>query len=490
MNSSPGSDELSPRESRVIWLLLVAAFVAVLSEMTMAMAIPHLMSDFGITAASAQWLTTAFMLTMAVIIPISGFLLRRFSIRQVFTAGMCLFSSGTILALIAPEFLVLIVARVVQAAGTAIMIPLLMTTMIMMVPRHAQGRMMGRVNAVLSLAPASGPILSGFLLDTVGWRWIFGVVAPISLVALAIGARWLTNLGETTRNRIDVLSVVLSAFGFGGIVYGLSQVGGASSHGAGAPAGMPTFVPLIAAFVVGLGALFLFGWRQVKLQHNDSALIDLRVFRSKNFTLSIAHLALISLAYLGTLTILPLYLQNVLGISALDAGLVILPGALIVALIGPLAGRMYDRWGTRVLLVPGAVIVTGLLWYLSTVDSNTPIWKMVVAYTGLSIGFGISYTPLFAASLGSLKVTLYSYGSAVVGTVQQIAGAVGIALLVTLMSTVTEDAADAGMSVPDAGASGVGIAFLIASAASAIGVVIAWLIRKPSHQSERQLVAH
>src|SRR5690606_9313509 len=176
-----------------------AAFTAILNETTMGVAIPHLIDDLHITALAAQWLTTAFMLTMAVIIPITGFLLRRFTTRTMFIAAMSLFSAGTLIAFLAPGFELLLVARVVQASGTAIMMPLLMTTLMTVVPPHARGRMMGRVSVVISLAPAIGPTLSGFLLDNLSWRWIFGVVLPIALVALAMGARWIHNLGETTR---------------------------------------------------------------------------------------------------------------------------------------------------------------------------------------------------------------------------------------------------------------------------------------------------
>ena len=230
----PRTGTVSADGNRVIWLLLAAAFVAILNETTMGVAIPHLITDLGITAVAAQWLTTAFMLTMAVVIPITGFLLRRFPTRVMFIAAMSLFSLGTLIALVSPGFPTLLVGRVVQASGTAIMMPLLMTTIMNVVPPHARGRMMGRVSMVIALAPAIGPTMSGVLLDTLGWRWIFGIVLPIALAALAVGAIWIRNIGETIREPIDALSVVLSAFGFGGVVYGLSQIGGAAAHGGSA----------------------------------------------------------------------------------------------------------------------------------------------------------------------------------------------------------------------------------------------------------------
>src|SRR5690606_26420126 len=198
-------------------------------------------------------------------------------------------------------FPMLLGARIVQASGTAVMMPLLMTTIMNLVPAASRGRMMGRVSIVISLAPAIGPTMSGFLLDHFGWRAIFVVVLPIALVAMFIGWRWLTNVGETTRAPIDALSIGLSAFGFGGLVYGLSQIG---SLGEGA-----SWVPLAIALSVGVVGLGVFLWRQVVLQKKDDALLDLRVFASRDFSLSMTQMFLLSLAFFGAITIIPLYLQ-------------------------------------------------------------------------------------------------------------------------------------------------------------------------------------
>lgn len=486
--TAPVPTVVSAEANRVIWLLLVAAFVAILNETTMGVAIPHLIVDFGITAVAAQWLTTAFMLTMAVVIPITGFLLQRFTTRAVFTAAMSLFSAGTLIALLAPGFPVLLVARVVQASGTAIMMPLLMTTLMTVVPPHARGRMMGRVSIVMSLAPAIGPTLSGFLLDTLSWRWIFGIVLPIALVALTIGVMWIHNLGSTRRAPLDVLSIVLSAFGFGGLVFGLSQIG-AAGHGGesdAAPAGGQ--LPLILALTIGVLALASFVWRQLRLQRSDEALLDLRVFRSLNFSLSVAQLAVMSMAFFGVITLLPLYMQNVLGLSALESGLVVLPGSLAMGIAGPFIGRVYDRWGTRVLLVPGAVLVTGILWTFTTLSETTSIWQLLALQTVLSLGLAMSFTPLFTASLGSLQPRFYSYGSAIVSTMQQVAGAAGIALLITVMSAAEAGAVDPGTAA--AGAAGARAAFLVAAIIASPLIIGALLIRKPADSPDGAPAPH
>lgn len=485
---------IGARENRVIWLLLAAAFVAILNETTMGVAIPHLIIDLGITAIAAQWLTTAFMLTMAVVIPISGFLLQRFTTRAVFVTAMGLFSAGTLLAFLSPGFELLLVARVVQALGTAIMMPLLMTTIMTVVPAHSRGRMMGRVSIVISLAPAIGPSLSGLILDTVGWRWIFGIVLPIALVSLAVGAKWIHNLGQTKDAPIDVVSVILSALGFGGLVYGLSQIGGGAANGGSAADAAAATAMAMTSMVVSLSvaviSLGLFAWRQVRLQRNDDALLDLRVFRSSNFSLSIVQMIVMSLAFFGTITVLPLYMQRVLGVSALDTGLVVLPGSLAMGLAAPFVGRIYDRWGTRVLLVPGSIITSGMLWFFTTLTETTPIWVIAVAQTVLSIGLALSFTPLFTASLGSVKPRFYSYGSAVLGTAQQVAGAAGIALMVTVMSSVTASGVADGLAASAAGAAGARAAFLIAAIVSLPLIVGAFLIRKPADDLESAAPTH
>ncbi|MGO1440502.1 MAG: MFS transporter, partial [Brevibacterium yomogidense] len=300
MRAVSRNDDIDPAGMRVIWLLLTAAFVAILNETTMAIAIPELNISLGIPPEQGQWFTSAFMLTMAVVIPTTGFVLQRFTTRQVFLAAMITFSVGTALCLVASGFIPLLVGRIVQAAGTGIMLPLLMTTMMNVVPAHSRGRMMGRVGLVMSLAPAIGPTMSGIVLDNLGWRWLFGIVLPIALVALGLGAKWMTNLGESTSAPIDVSSILLSALAFGGIVYGLSQFGGANTGSAGSA------VFLIGWGAIGGGLVFLavFVWRQLSLQKRERALLDLRVFRSRNYVLSVIIMAIVALSMFGTFSLL------------------------------------------------------------------------------------------------------------------------------------------------------------------------------------------
>ncbi|MCK2036233.1 DHA2 family efflux MFS transporter permease subunit [Microbacterium sp. SSW1-49] len=468
---TPAGGTISRSDMRVIWLLLVAAFVAILNETTMGIAIPHLNADLGIPPELGQWLTSAFMLTMAVVIPTTGFILQRFTTRQVFIAAMVAFSLGTLVALIAPGFAVLLVGRVIQAAGTGIMMPLLMTTIMNVVPPQSRGRMMGRVGLVISLAPALGPTLAGAVLETLNWRALFAIILPIALVSLFMGVKWMTNLGETRQVPLDILSIPLAALGFGGIVFGLSQFGG--EGGSGETTG-------IIALAVGAVSLSLFVWRQLLLQRVDDALLDLRVFRSGNFTFSVIIMTILALSMFGTLTLLPQYLQNVAGLNPLQSGLILLPGSVLMGLLGPVMGRVYDARGTRPLLIPGTILVSAALFYYSTVGEHTVWWVLIIVQAAMSVGLAMSFTPLFSASLGSLQRSLYSHGSAVLNTLQQVGGAAGVALLTVTYAAILHAGENEGLTTATAGAPGARMAFLIAAIISLAAVALSPFVRKPA----------
>lgn len=476
----PQGDRVDPAGMRVIWLLLIAAFVAILNETTMGIAIPHLNADLGLPPELGQWLTSAFMLTMAVVIPVTGFLLERYTTRQMFLAAMTLFSAGTLLALVAPGFPVLLAGRIVQASGTAILMPLLMTTIMNVVPAHSRGRMMGRVGMVISLAPATGPLIAGIILDTLTWRWIFGVVLPIALAALAIGARWLTNLGENSHSRIDAVSVVLSALGFGGLVLGITQFGSEGSSTGSAALGF-------AALATGLVTLAAFVWRQLGLIRTDAALLDLRVFRSGTFSVSVGIMTVIALAMFGGLTLLPLFLQDVVELTAVEAGLVVLPGSIAMGLLGPVVGRIYDSVGPRPILIPGTIAILVALLTYSRLGVSTPMWVFMAVQMVMSIGLACSFTPLFSASLGSLPRRLYSHGSAVLNTLQQVGGATGVAVLVSVYSASVHRGQATGVPLAEAGVDGAHQAFIIAACFALAAVVAAWFVRRPVEDLEADL---
>lgn len=462
---------LDSRSRVAIVLLLAAVFVVFLNETFLSVALPSILVDLRITPSLGQWLTTGFALTMAVVIPTTGWFLQRLNTRPVFITAMSLFCVGTLIAATAPGFELLLVGRIVQASGTAIMMPLMMTTIMSLVPPQSLGRMMGRISIVMSMAPAVGPTISGFLLPLVSWRGLFWVMLPIAVAMLVLGVIRVPNVSEPRKAPLDVLSVILSAIAFSGLVYGLSSLGQATEGDASLPAWIPLFV----------GAVFVltFVLRQLALQKRDAALLDLRTFSSRTFSMSLLMLAISMVSLFGTVIVLPLYMQNVLHQSTVVIGLTLLPGGLLMGSMGPLVGRLYDRYGPRPLVIPGAALVSAVFWSLSFLATTTPVYLLVIAYLALSLGLAFLFTPLFTSALGALPPQLYSHGSATVATIQQVAGAAGTAIFIAFLAIGTSNGHAAGLGDAASIATGVRLAFVAGGIVSLTAVLVAFFVSKP-----------
>lgn len=475
--TSPDVAELDPRRVRlVISVLTAAAFVVILNETLMLNALPPLMDAFGVDARAGQWLTTGFLLTMAVVIPMTGWLLQRLSIRTAFVLAMSVFLIGTATAALAPTFGVLLAGRIVQASGTAVMMPLLMTTIMTMVPLHRRGAVMGNLSLAISVAPAMGPPVSGLILQFASWRWIFGLVLPIALLMLIAGARLLRGSEPGRAAHLDVLSAVLTALGFGGLVYGLS------SFGEGAGGGINPY----AALGVGLVALVAFVWRQRSLirRGNGSVFLDLRALRIPRYAVTFALMCLAFMALIGGMLLLPILLQQVRGFGTLASGLVLMPGGLAMGLLGPTVGRLYDRLGPRPLVVPGAIgLVTGMAG-MAIYAAVAPLWGLVGLHMLISISLSFLFTPCFTAGLGSLPTRLYSHGSAMLGAGQQVAAAAGTALVVTVMEVRSHQLAGQGLTETAATSGGIGAGLLVATAVTVGVLVLALFVRAPRSDGE------
>lgn len=467
-------DAVARRNRTALILLLSAVFVVFLNETMMNVALPKIQESLSIDATQGQWLTTAFALTMAVVIPITGWLMQRLNTRPVFLMAMATFSVGTLIAALSPVFETLIVGRIVQATGTAIMMPLMMTTVMMIVPATDRGRIMGRISIVMSVAPAIGPAVSGALLQVLPWQGLFWVMLPIAVTMFLIGARWVPNVSQTRQVPLDVLSVILSAIAFASLVYGLSLIGTAAIG----TAPIAPWIPIVLGVIV----LGVFVWRQLVLQRTDSALLDLRTFTSRNFTLSIVLLATAMLALFGTVIVLPQFARYTLGLDTIWVGALLLPGGLAMGLLGPTVGRLFDKVGPRPLIIPGSIAVSAALWIMALALGEGSSWVILLgAYILLCLGLAFLFTPLFSTSLGSLTPNLYSHGSATVATLQQVAGAAGTAIFVALYATGLAAAGNVDPEHPSAAetANGSHLAFVAGGVISLAVILITLFIRKP-----------
>ncbi|MFG1944108.1 MDR family MFS transporter [Nonomuraea sp. NPDC048826] len=478
----PPAEPVAPAAGRtppVIRLLVLATFVVILNETIMINAIPRLMIALSITEQTAQWLSTAFMLTMAAVIPITGWFLQRVTTRRAYTVAMGLFLLGTALAIVAPTFEVLLGARIIQASGTAVMMPLLMTTLMRVVPEEDRGRVMGNVTLAISVAPAMGPTVSGVILQFGSWRLLFAVVLPIAALITWQGLKRLENVETPEAGAIDWFSVVTAAAGFGGLVYGLSRFEGGDIRVAAA---------IVAAGLITIGVFVV---RQLSLQKRGTPLLDLRTLRHRTFTVALIMMAVAFMAMLGSMILLPLYLQSVRGLSALETGLLVMPGGLAMGLLGPTVGRLFDKFGGRVLVIPGAVGIMIALSGFTQVSMTMPYWQLLALHALLSVSLAATFTPVFTLGLGAVPSHLYSHGSSILSTLQQVAAAFGTALVITVMSTRADSLKEAGTTDVLAALGGMQVAFIIGAALSVIVVITAVLLPSRAPQtSEVRAPAH
>ena len=464
----------------VLGVLVFTAFVMMLNETTLAVALPAIMVDYAITAATAQWLLTGFMLTMAIVLPATGWMLERFATRSVFVFATATFLLGTVIAALAPSFALLLVSRVAQAIGTAVIMPLLMTVAMTLVPAHRRGAVMGMIAVVMAVGPALGPTVAGLVLTFTSWHGIFWCMVPLVATAAILGAVKLTDISERRTTPFDLLSVILSVFAFGGLVYGVSSIGviieGSESAGAA-----------MVILIIGLVALALFVWRQLVRGRREQALLDLRPLAVRNFTISLIVLMSLMGALIGVMSTLPLYLQGSLLASALVSGLVLLPGGLLEGVLSPIFGRFFDRHGPRPLIIPGLVLVMGSLFWLATVTETTRLWQVVTTHVIFSVGLAALFTPLMTTALGSLPRPLYGHGSAILNTLTQLAAAAGTASMITIYSTVNRSAIAAGTPETTAIATGAKTAFLAAAVVAVVALVLsAFITRLPSEDPPEQ----
>ncbi|MGG6313209.1 MDR family MFS transporter [Paenibacillus macerans] len=402
--------------------LVIGAFVSILNETLLNVAYTDLMQELRVGASTIQWLSTSYMLVIGILVPITALLIQWFTTRQMFLSAMILFLIGTAVCGLAPSFAVLLVGRVIQAIGTGLLLPVMMNTILTIYPPDKRGAAMGTIGLVIMFGPAIGPTLSGLILDALDWRWLFFLVVPLAAFSIFFGAMYLRNVSEITRPKVDLVSILLSSVGFGGIVYGFSHAG--EGEGWSSPV-------VYTCLIVGFIALALFVWRQLKVSEPT---LDVRVFKFPMFTLSAALLMAMMMTLFSTLIILPMYLQGALLLTPFVAGLVLLPGGVINGLMSPVAGRLFDKFGPRALITPGLLIIIVTLWFMRGLETTTPTGTVIGLHIALLVGISLVMMPGQTTGLNQLPRHLYPHGTAIMNTLQQVSGAIGTALFISIFS--------------------------------------------------------
>ena len=462
--------------SLLVVVLLIGTFCTVLNQTLLTTAFPALMKAFNISASSVQWLTTGFLLVNGIMIPISAWLINKFSSKRLYLTAMTIFLIGTITCFVAPNFSTLLIGRLIQAAGVGISMPLLQNIMLSIFPPEKRGSAMGMAGIVIGLAPALGPTLSGWIIDHYTWRDLFGMVIPIVILVLVLAFFLMKSVIQLSNPSIDVLSAFLSTVGFGSLLYGFSSVG---NDGWGSS-------KVISFLVIGVFVIGLFGWRQLHLEH---PFLELRVFKSPTFTIAAILSGVVNMAMVGAEMVLPLYIQNIRGESAFHSGLMLLPGALIMGLMMPITGAIFDKHGAKRLAISGMLILTAATLPFAFLTQETPIVIIVILYAIRMFGISMVMMPVTTSGMNALPMNLISHGTAVNNTFRQVASSIGTAVLISILTNVTKDnlpKASLLKSLPlfykdqaiNATLSGYHAAFFVAVIFGLVGFIITFFLKK------------
>lgn len=432
MTQPPQKGEMAIGSSRtkVVATIMLGAFVAILNQTLINVALPHMMSDFNVETSTIQWLVTGYMLVNGVLIPISPFLIAKFPTKKLFLSGMAFFAVGALICSLAPSFAVILTGRLIQAIGAGIIMQLMMVIMLNIFPPEKRGVAMGTVGIAMMFAPAVGPTLSGWIVEHYSWRLLFYIVLPIAIVDIILAFLWLKNTPKAANPPLDVRGAIYSTLGFGGVLYGFSEAG---SNGWGN-------TEVAISIVIGILFLILFTWRCFTVEH---PILNLRVFKYNVFTLTTIIGCVVNMALFAAMVLLPVYLQNIRGFTPLDSGVLLLPGALVMAIMSPISGAIFDRIGVRLLAIVGLTITAVTTWEFSQLTLDTPYRHILWLYIFRMLGMSMLSMTIMTAGLNQLPRHLYSHGTATANTLRQVASSLGTAFLVTVMSNRTKFHAEA-----------------------------------------------
>lgn len=417
------SEDPNVKTLPIMAALIIGAFFAILNETLLNIALTTLMEEFQITLPTVQWVATGFMLIMGIVIPVSPLFMQWFTTRQLFIATMTVFTIGTAIAALAPSFPVLLAGRLIQAVGTGLLMPIIFNVFLLIYPPHRRGKIMGIVGLVIMFAPAIGPTLSGVIVDYLGWRFLFISVLPFAVFSILFGLKYLVNVSEVTKPKIDWLSILFSTVGFGATIYGFSSVG-ESEAGFLSP-------EILALIGIGTGCIILFAVRQFKLAE---PLMDLRVFKLPMFSHAVVMFVIIVMTMFASELILPVFMQGPMALAPAAAGLLLLPGSILNGIMSPFMGALFDKVGPRVMMIPATIVLAGTMFMFSRLSADTPPWLIIVGFMLIMLSVSATMMPAETNGLNQLPKHLYPHGTAVMSTLQPLSGAIGVSVFISILN--------------------------------------------------------
>ena len=473
------------KKSTIVMLVIViiGAVAIMLNQSIINIALPQIMSEYSISADTAQWLVTGFMLISGILVPVSAFLVKRFSYKQLFIAAMAFFATGSFVCFISQDFTVLMIGRMLQAVSGGMILPLAMNIVTAVFPLEKRGSMMGILGLSVVFAPAVAPTLSGWFIEYYDWHLLFAIMAAIGTAVLVLGIFAFTYKSEREKAKLDTLSVILSSIGFGGLLYGVSE---ASSRGWGDTV---VIISLIVA-TVSVVAFILYS-----LKRKDP-LLEIRVFKNLNFSYTSIVSIVLQISLFGAMILLPIFLQTVRGFTPMQAGLLILPGAIIMGVMGVFTGKLYDKFGIKPLAIFGTIVLTITTYFLSNLSMETSYAQIMLLYTIRSFGMSFIMMPITAAGLATIDKRMLPHANALSNTLRTIAGAVGTAILVSIMtSSANQYLSDLGGNLTADSARlamihGINTAFLVSTAISAATIVMSFFFKRYNRTSDAKTQAN
>ena len=407
--------------NKILVAMMFGMFIAILNQTLLNVALPVINNEFSISASTGQWLMTGFMLVNGILIPISAFLISKYSYRRLFLIAMTLFTIGSIICALSFNFPMMMTGRVIQAVGAGVLMPLGSNVFMTIFPAEKRGAAMGTLGIAFILAPAIGPTLSGWIVQNYHWNIMFYGMFAIGLVAIFISFFWFRIYQKTSNPKPDVQGIIFSTLGFGLLLYGFSEAGNDGW----------TSLTVSLSLIIGVIFTALFVIREVRMKN---PMLDMSALKYSGFTLTTIINVIVTMSLFGGMILLPIYLQNLRGFTPLDSGLLLLPGSLIMGFMGPIAGKMLDSFGIKPLALIGLTIMTFATWELTQLNMDTPYTTILVIYIVRSFGMSFIMMPIMTAGMNSLPQRLIPHGNAISNTVRQLAGSIGTAILVTVMT--------------------------------------------------------
>lgn len=400
---------------------LIGGFVGMLSETSLNIALPSLMAELHVSIGTIQWLVTGYMLVIGIVLPMSSLLSRWFSTRQLILFALGDFIIGAIISAMAPNFAILLVGRMIQGIATGLILPLMFTVATLIFPPYKLGSAMGMIGLVIMFAPAIGPTLAGMILGLLTWHWIFWLFIPFLLVGFYLAFKYLPNVGNVSKPKVDTFSIILSALGFGGLVTSVSlasEAGWAS-------------LEVIGTLVV---AVLLLAWYIRRQIMSKTPILNFRVFADKQFTVGSLLVMLDFAIILSSMYLLPMFWQNGLAIPVALTGIVMLPGGIVNAVVSAIAGRFSDQVSPKLLITLGyGVTIIGIV-ILLLARATSPMWYVILGHIVIMVGAPLAMSPSQTFGLSALNQATSGDGSTIMNTFQQIIGAMATAIATSLLA--------------------------------------------------------